>query len=68
LENRRDEPICVIIHKNMEMSQRNSLFSYLKQKYHFVFTKLENRRAGLVLSKVLVPVGGERMWGKGVGG
>jgi hypothetical protein len=36
-----------------------------KQKCQF-FTKSENRRAEQVLSKGLLPVGGERRWGKGV--
>jgi hypothetical protein len=34
---------------------------------YFSFTKLENRRAEQFLSEKLVPVGGGRMWGKGVG-
>jgi hypothetical protein len=45
-KNRGDEPICVIIHIYMEMSQGNSLYSYLKQNIiFFSFTKSENRRA-----------------------
>jgi hypothetical protein len=50
-KNRGDEPIQVIIHIYMEMSQGNSLCSYLKQAkmpfFSFLFssTKLENRRA-----------------------
>jgi hypothetical protein len=53
----------------MELSQGNSQCSYLKQTKmsFFSFTKLENRRAELVLSMVLVPVGGGRIWGKGGG-
>jgi hypothetical protein len=45
----------------MEMSQGNSLYSYLnKQKCQFFFflTKKENRRAEQVLSGSLVPVVG----------
>jgi hypothetical protein len=45
----------------MELSQGNSLYSYLKQ------TKMENRRAEQVLFGVLVPVGGGRMWGESTG-
>jgi hypothetical protein len=52
----------------MKMSQRNSLYSYLKQKCFFSFTKLENRRAEQVLSKVVGTSGRGRMWGKAVGG
>jgi hypothetical protein len=53
----------------MEMSQGNSLYSYLKQTKMlvFFFTKSENGRAEPFLSGVLVPVGEGRMWGKGVG-
>jgi hypothetical protein len=43
----------------------------LKQKCHFFsFIKSENRRAEQVLSCLegLVPVGGGRRWGKGMGG
>jgi hypothetical protein len=49
----------------MNMSQGNSLGSYLKQTKmsFFSFTKLENRRAELVL-----PVGGGKRLKKGVGG
>jgi hypothetical protein len=45
----------------MEMSQGNSLYSYLKQtKWHFfLFTKSENRRAEQVLPGELIPVLGE---------
>jgi hypothetical protein len=45
----------------MEISQGNSLYSYLKQIKISVFkTKLETRRAENVLSGGLVPMGGER--------
>jgi hypothetical protein len=48
----------------MEMSQGNSLCSYLKptKMSFFSFTKLENRRAEQVLPMGLVPVGGGKMW------
>jgi hypothetical protein len=53
----------------MEMSQGNSLYSYLKQtKIFFSFIKLENRSMEQDCQGTLVPVGGRRMWGKGVGG
>jgi hypothetical protein len=44
----------------MEMSQGNSLYTYLKQTdmSFFSFTKSENRRAEWVLSGRLIPVGG----------
>jgi hypothetical protein len=45
-KNSRDEPIWVIIHLHMEMSQGNSLYSYLKQrKMPFIFL-LQNWRTG----------------------
>jgi hypothetical protein len=46
-KNRGYESIQVIKHIYMEMSQRNSLCSYLKQTKmpFFPFTKSENRRA-----------------------
>jgi hypothetical protein len=45
----------------MEMSQGNSLYSYLKQtKMSLYFTKSENRRAEQILSGELVPVRGGR--------
>jgi hypothetical protein len=43
-KNRGDEPIQVIIHIHMEISQGNSLYSYLKQtKMSFIFL-LQNQR------------------------
>jgi hypothetical protein len=50
-KNRGDEPIQVIIHMYMEMSQGNSLYSYLKQikLSVFFFTKSEKRRAEQVV-------------------
>jgi hypothetical protein len=47
----------------MEMSQGNSMGSYLKQKCHFSlsFTKLENRRAEQVLSLEVGTRGREEM-------
>jgi hypothetical protein len=49
----------------MEMSQGNSLCSYLKQtktSFFFSFTKLENRRTEQVLSGEVVTSG---KWGEG---
>jgi hypothetical protein len=69
-KNRGDEPVWVIIHIYMEISQGNSRCSYLKQikmPFSFSFTKSKNRRAKQVLSGGLVPVGREKSWGKGVG-
>jgi hypothetical protein len=45
-EKNRDEPVRVIIHIYMEMSQGNSLCSYLKptSMSFFSFTKLEEGR------------------------
>jgi hypothetical protein len=53
-KNRKDEPIGVIIHVYMEMSQGNSLCSYLKQKCLFLFfsTESEHRRVEQVLPRV----------------
>jgi hypothetical protein len=49
----------------MEMSQGNSLCSYLKQKnVFFSFAKSQNERTEQVLSRGLVPVVGEDV-GKG---
>jgi hypothetical protein len=45
----------------MEMSQGNSLYSYLKQTKMSYFTKSENRRAEQILSGELVPVRGGRI-------
>jgi hypothetical protein len=36
-KNKGNEPVQDIIHKYMEMSQGNSLCSYLKQKCYFFF-------------------------------
>jgi hypothetical protein len=59
----------VTIHIYMEISQGNSLYSYLKQKtMSFVFSKSEYRRAEQVLSGGVGNSGRERMWGKGIGG
>jgi hypothetical protein len=58
--------IWVIIHIYMEMSQGNSLYSYLKkQKYHFLNFTNQSRRAEHVLSGVVGTSGG--MWGKDIG-
>jgi hypothetical protein len=47
---------------------RKPVYSYLKQKCHFLNTKTENRSAEQVLSGGLVQVGGGRIWGEDVGG
>jgi hypothetical protein len=39
-----------------------------KKNVILFFTKTENRRAEQILSVGLVPMGGRRMWRKGVGG
>jgi hypothetical protein len=53
----------------MEVSQGNSLYSYLEQTKMSAFKiKLENRRVEQVLSGGLVSVGGGRMWKKGIRG
>jgi hypothetical protein len=49
-KNRGDEPIQVIIHMYMEISQGNFLYGYLKQtEMSFLKIKMENRRAEQVL-------------------
>jgi hypothetical protein len=52
-KNKGDEPIGIIIHTYMEMSQGNFLCSYLYLKQakmsFFSLTKLENRRVEQVL-------------------
>jgi hypothetical protein len=74
---RGDKPVGVIIHIYKEISQENSLCSYLYLKqtkchvfsfylFIFSFTKSENKRAELVL-----PAGTHRRgrcWEKGIGG
>jgi hypothetical protein len=77
--NRGDEPVGVIIHIYMEISQGNSLrgYIYLKQAkmlFFFLFflflfssTKSENRKSEQVLPRG-VPVRRGRWQGKGVGG
>jgi hypothetical protein len=57
----------------MEMSQGKSLDSYLKQTKMLFFFFLQNWRTGGQNSSCLgvqggVPVEGEKMWGKDVGG
>jgi hypothetical protein len=49
----------------MEMSQGNSL--YLKQRKHLFFLQ-KQKTGGQKWSGALVPVGGERCGGNGVGG
>jgi hypothetical protein len=53
----------------MEMSQGNTLYSYLTQTKmsFFFFTETENRKAKQVLSEGLVPVGGGEDTGKSAG-
>jgi hypothetical protein len=67
----RDEPILVIMHIYMGISQENSLCSYLYLKqakmsfFLFSFTKSENRRE----EQVLLEVQGSwyQWWGNGSG-
>jgi hypothetical protein len=49
----------------MEMSQNNTLYSYLKLTKMSLFTKTDHKKGKQVLSGGLVPVGRERIWGKG---
>jgi hypothetical protein len=57
-KNRKDEPIHVIIHIYMEVSQENSLCSYLKQKC--LFFKNEGQEGKTSPDWGLVPMGGGR--------
>jgi hypothetical protein len=57
----------------MEMSQENSLCSYLKQTkmsyfFFFSFTKSETKRTEQVLPEGVGTSRRERMWEEGVGG
>jgi hypothetical protein len=54
----------------MEVTQRNSLYSYLnKQKCHLFFTNVDSRRAEVLFGgRRLVPLRGGRMWGEGYEG
>jgi hypothetical protein len=66
----KGEPIQVIIHIYMEMSQGNSLCSCHKQaKNGFLFLIYNWRTGGQNRSCLegLVPMGGGRRWGEGVG-
>jgi hypothetical protein len=75
---RGDKTIRVIIHTYMEISQGNSLHSYLDLKqakmswFSFIyFTKSKNRRVEQVLPSHrgrLLPVEGVQCWGKRVEG
>jgi hypothetical protein len=60
-KNRGDEPIVVIIHIYMEMSQGHSLCSYLKQTKISFFSLSQNQRTGgqsrSYLGRGLLPVG-----------
>jgi hypothetical protein len=67
-----DEPNRPVIHMYMEMSQRNSLCSYLNtQKCHlFFYYKIgaqEGKTGPVGSGGELVPVGGEKRWGNGMG-
>jgi hypothetical protein len=58
-------------HIYTEMSQGNSLRSYLKQTkmpFYFSFTKSQNRRAEQSYLGGRVPVGKRRRWKKGTDG
>jgi hypothetical protein len=74
MKKNRDEPPGLIIHIYMELSQGNSLHSYLYLKqatmsffssFFFSSTKSENSRTEKILSGVMEPVGsggdGERV-------
>jgi hypothetical protein len=51
----------------MEMSQENSLYSYLKQTNIIIlFFKIKEQEVRISPVWGLVPVGGEKRWGKGV--
>jgi hypothetical protein len=55
----------------MEMPKGNSLCSYLKQaKMYYKIGEEENKTEQVLPGSLggLVPVGGRRKWGKGVGG
>jgi hypothetical protein len=58
----------------MEIAQRNSLHSYLKQPkmsvffFSFSYTKLENRRVKQVLPAGVSTSGKGKSWGNGEGG
>jgi hypothetical protein len=74
-KNKGDEPIPVIVHMNMEISQGNSLCSYVKQvklSMFFLFssTKMENKSAEQILMRWvwLVPAGRGRWQGKSIEG
>jgi hypothetical protein len=45
-KNKGDEPIRVMIHVYTEMSQGNSLYSYLKQTKMSFFFPLQTQRTG----------------------
>jgi hypothetical protein len=54
----------------MKMSHRNSMYSYLKQtkmSFYFSFTNYRAGEWNRFYLGGLVPVGGQRMWRKGVG-
>jgi hypothetical protein len=61
MEKNRDKPIWVIIHMYMEISQGNSLCSYLKQTKisFFFFYKIREQKGRMGSSWGLVPVLGE---------
>jgi hypothetical protein len=69
-KNRGDEPIGVITHIYMEMTQGNPLCSYLKQtKIFFFLLKIREQEDRSCLGGGGVSTSGRgRRWGKGAGG
>jgi hypothetical protein len=63
----RNGPLVIIL--VCSSTFKNGLSYKLKNVIVFSFTKLEKRKAEQVLPRRrLVPVGGGRRWGKGIGG
>jgi hypothetical protein len=70
-KNRGHEPTQSIIHIYMDVAQRNSLCSYLKQAKISFVSLLQNQRTGGQNRSCLVELvteGGMKTWKKGVGG
>jgi hypothetical protein len=75
-----NKPVEVIIHIYMEIAQENALCSYLSKQvkisyfsfYDFSFFSYkigeQESRTRPALQGGVAPVGGEKCWGKGVGG
>jgi hypothetical protein len=59
MKSKGDKPIRVIIHIDMEMSQLNTPYSYLKQQFFFQNGEQEGKTIGPVWG--LVPVGVRRI-------